>query len=128
MRSRSRSVPPYPRRGLLAAADAPAAGRRALAAGLLTPRGTDNLCGRVWAHLWVHTRPHTRNKNNNIVQKATPTERTAGSCPPRMPRAVLRFEEAGGQRLPLGGKHGYLGVRGGQGLRFNVETPLRHSY
>jgi hypothetical protein len=34
-----------------------------------------------------------------------------------MPRAVLRFEEAGGQRLPLGGKHGYLGVRGGQGRK-----------
>ena len=37
MRSRSRSVPPYPRRGLLAAADAPAADRRALAAGCLPP-------------------------------------------------------------------------------------------
>ena len=30
---------------------------------------------------------------------------------------ALRFEEAGGQRLPLGGKHGYLGVRGGQGRK-----------
>jgi hypothetical protein len=34
-----------------------------------------------------------------------------------MPRAVLRFEEAGGQRLPLGGRNGYLGVRGGQGRK-----------
>jgi hypothetical protein len=26
-----------------------------------------------------------------------------------------RFEEAGGQRLPMGGKNGYMGVRGKQG-------------
>ena len=97
-------------------------------AGLLTPRGTDNLCGRVWAHLWVHTRPHTRNKNNNIVQKATLTEDSRQRCPPRMPRAVLRFEEAGGQRLPLGGRHGYLGVRGKQGRKkdkFQGTTPKK---
>jgi hypothetical protein len=30
---------------------------------------------------------------------------------------ALRFEEAGGQRLPLGGVNGYLGVRGGQGRK-----------
>ena len=32
-----------------------------------------------------------------------------------MPRAAARFEEAGGQRLPLGGLNGYAGVRGKQG-------------
>jgi hypothetical protein len=45
-----------------------------------------------------------------------------------MPRAALRFEEAGGQRLPLGGKHGYLGVRGGQGRKkdkFQGTTPKK---
>ena len=45
-----------------------------------------------------------------------------------MPRAVLRFEEAGGQRLPLGGRHGYLGVRGKQGRKkdkFQGTTPKK---
>ena len=45
-----------------------------------------------------------------------------------MPRAVLRFEEAGGQRLPLGGRNGYLGVRGGQGRKkdkFQGTTPKK---
>ena len=32
-----------------------------------------------------------------------------------MPRDTTLFEEAGGQRLPLGGINGYLGVRGKQG-------------
>ena len=32
-----------------------------------------------------------------------------------MPRRQQLFEEAGGQRLPLGGLNGYLGVRGKQG-------------
>jgi len=34
-----------------------------------------------------------------------------------MPRRELRFEEAGGQRLPLGGLNGYAGVRGKQGKK-----------
>ena len=34
-----------------------------------------------------------------------------------MPRCNTSFEEAGGQRLPLGGKNGYLGVRGKQGRK-----------
>ena len=35
-----------------------------------------------------------------------------------MPRSQqARFEEAGGQRLPLGGINGYIGVRGKQGRR-----------
>ena len=37
-----------------------------------------------------------------------------------MPRAALRFEEAGGQRLPLGGRNCYLGVRGKQGRAANM--------
>jgi hypothetical protein len=37
-----------------------------------------------------------------------------------MPRAALRFEEAGGQRLPLGGRNCYLGVRGTQGRAANM--------
>ena len=36
-----------------------------------------------------------------------------------MPRAQPRFEEAAGQRLPLGGLNGYVGVRGGQGKKGN---------
>ena len=32
-----------------------------------------------------------------------------------MPRHAPRFEEAGGLRLPLGGRNGYLHVRGKQG-------------
>ena len=43
-------------------------------------------------------------------------------------RAALRFEEAGGQRLPLGGCNGYLGVRGGQGRgkdKFQGTTPQK---
>ena len=45
-----------------------------------------------------------------------------------MARAALRFEEAGGQRLPLGGRNGYLGVRGGQGRKkdkFQGTTPKK---
>ena len=45
---------------------------------------------------------------------------------PRM--HALRYEEASGQRLPLGGKHGYLGVRGGQGRKkdkFQGTTPRK---
>ena len=41
---------------------------------------------------------------------------------------ALRFEEAGGQRLPLGGCNGYLGVRGGQGRgkdKFQGTTPQK---
>ena len=34
-----------------------------------------------------------------------------------MPLTEPRFEEAGGQRLPLGGMNGYLGVRGKQGRK-----------
>ena len=37
-----------------------------------------------------------------------------------MPRVQQRFEEAGGQRLPLGGLNGYLGVRGKQGHNKNM--------
>ena len=43
-------------------------------------------------------------------------------------RAALRFEEAGGQRLPLGGRHGYIGVRGKQGRKkdkFQGTTPQK---
>ena len=44
-----------------------------------------------------------------------------------MPRSQqARFEEAGGQRLPLGGINGYIGVRGKQGRRrdqFQGVTP-----
>ena len=36
-----------------------------------------------------------------------------------MPRAQPRFEEAAGQRLPLGGLNGYAGVRGKQGKKKN---------
>ena len=36
-----------------------------------------------------------------------------------MPRAQPRFEEAAGQRLPLGGVNGYVGVRGKQGKKKN---------
>ena len=32
-----------------------------------------------------------------------------------MPSSQPRFEEVAGQRLPLGGVNGYLGVRGKQG-------------
>ena len=50
---------------------------------------------------------------------------------PRAPRAAVtlagmprsqqaRFEEAGGQRLLLGGINGYIGVRGKQGRKKNV--------
>ena len=45
-----------------------------------------------------------------------------------MPPHGLRFEEAGGQRLPLGGVNGYLGVRGGQGKKkdkFQGVTPKK---
>jgi hypothetical protein len=45
-----------------------------------------------------------------------------------MARAALRFEEAGGQRLPLGGRNGYVGVRGGQGRKkdkFQGVTPKK---
>jgi hypothetical protein len=48
--------------------------------------------------------------------------------PPRMARAALRFEEAGGQRLPLGGRNGYLGVRGKQGRgkdKYQGTTPRK---
>ena len=36
-----------------------------------------------------------------------------------MPRRQPRFEEAAGQRLPLGGVNGYVGVRGKQGKKKN---------
>ena len=36
-----------------------------------------------------------------------------------MPPAQPRFEEAGGQRLPLGGLNGYVGGRGKQGRKKN---------
>ena len=36
-----------------------------------------------------------------------------------MPPSQPRFEEAGGQRLPLGGKNRYHGVRGKQGRNKN---------
>ena len=45
-----------------------------------------------------------------------------------MPRAQPRFEEAGGQRLPLGGVNGYRGVRGKQGRKkdkFQGATPKK---
>jgi hypothetical protein len=45
-----------------------------------------------------------------------------------MPRAEVRFEEVGGQRLPLGGLHGYIGVRGKQGRKkdkFQGTTPKK---
>ena len=46
-----------------------------------------------------------------------------------MPRSQQpRFEEAGGQRLPLGGVNGYLGVRGKQGRakdKFQGITPKK---
>ena len=45
-----------------------------------------------------------------------------------MPRAQPRFEEAGGQRLPLGGVNGYAGVRGKQGKKkdkFQGTTPRK---
>ena len=47
---------------------------------------------------------------------------------PCMPRVLPRFEEVAGQRLPLGGKHGYAGVRGGQGKKkdkFQGTTPRK---
>ena len=37
-----------------------------------------------------------------------------------MPPAQPRFEEAGGQRVPLGGLNGYRGVRGKQGRGKNM--------
>ena len=45
-----------------------------------------------------------------------------------MPPRGLRFEEAAGQRLPLGGINGYLGVRGKQGKKkdkFQGITPKK---
>ena len=45
-----------------------------------------------------------------------------------MPRRQPRFEEAGGQRLPLGGVNGYYGVRGKQGKKrnqFQGHTPRK---
>ena len=36
-----------------------------------------------------------------------------------MPRAVQKFEEVGGRRLPLGGINRYMHVRGGQGRKKN---------
>jgi hypothetical protein len=45
-----------------------------------------------------------------------------------MPPAQPRFEEVAGQRLPLGGRNGYLGVRGGQGRKgdkFQGTTPRK---
>ena len=45
-----------------------------------------------------------------------------------MPRSQPRFEDAGGQRLPLGGVNGYLGVRGKQGRskdKFQGVTPKK---
>ena len=45
-----------------------------------------------------------------------------------MPPAQPRFEEAGGQRLPLGGVNGYIGVRGKQGKKkdkFQGVTPRK---
>ena len=45
-----------------------------------------------------------------------------------MPRAQPRFEEVAGQRLPLGGINGYLGVRGKQGRKrdkFQGVTPKK---
>ena len=36
-----------------------------------------------------------------------------------MPRSAPRVEEVGGRRLPLGGQHGYVGVRGRQGKKKN---------
>ena len=45
-----------------------------------------------------------------------------------MPRAQPRFEEAAGQRLPLGGINGYAGVRGKQGKKrdkFEGVTPRK---
>ena len=44
---------------------------------------------------------------------------TCRGRPPLMPRAQPRFEEAAGQRLPLGGVNGYVGVRGKQGKKKN---------
>ena len=37
-----------------------------------------------------------------------------------MPSSQPRFEEIAGQRLPLGGMNGYLGVRGKQGRKKNM--------
>ena len=37
-----------------------------------------------------------------------------------MPSSQPRFEEIAGQRLPLGGMNGYLGVRGKQGRQKNM--------
>ena len=45
-----------------------------------------------------------------------------------MPRVQQRFEEAAGQRLPLGGVNGYAGVRGKQGKKkdkFQGVTPRK---
>ena len=45
-----------------------------------------------------------------------------------MPPAQPRFEEVAGQRLPLGGLNGYLGVRGKQGRKkdkFQGVTPKK---
>ena len=45
-----------------------------------------------------------------------------------MPRAQQRYEEVAGQRLPLGGKNGYLGIRGKQGRgknKFQGVTPKK---
>ena len=45
-----------------------------------------------------------------------------------MPPAQPRFEEVAGQRLPLGGANGYLGVRGKQGRKkdkFQGITPRK---
>ena len=45
-----------------------------------------------------------------------------------MPRRQQLFEEAGGQRLPLGGLNGYAGVRGKQGKKkdkFQGTTPKK---
>ena len=45
-----------------------------------------------------------------------------------MERRQLLFEEAGGQRLPLGGVNGYLGVRGKQGKnkdKYQGTTPRK---
>ena len=45
-----------------------------------------------------------------------------------MSSSTARFDEAEGLLLPLGGKHGYAGVRGGQGRgkdKFQGHTPKK---
>ena len=57
-----------------------------------------------------------------------PSESGVLPNPSHMPRRQPRFEEVDGLRVPLGGKNGYIGVRGKQGRKrdkFQGVTPRK---